>query len=134
MFRLLAVAWTTCSLSSGWAWNKAASRLAPSCDCAQRLAAHHACRANFRLFVLETIITVFGEYVSEYFKIQAVLLLLVNVTMFYTIIRTLPYYSKSINNFQVMVDKHLSLGVHCVELLDITNPPDLLCRPLSTCC
>ena len=71
-----------------------------------------ACRANFRLFVLETIITVLGEYVSEYFKIQAVLLLLVNGTMFYTIVRTLPYYSKSINNFQVMFNKHLSLCVH----------------------
>ena len=54
----------------------------------------------------------FGEYFSEYFKIQAVLLLLVNVTMFYTIIRTLPYYSNSINNFQVVFDKHSSLCVH----------------------
>ena len=80
------------------------------CDWAQRLADHLVCRANFRLFVLETIITVFGEYVSDYFKIQAVLLL-VNGTMFYTIIRTLPYYSKSINNFQVVLAKQYeSLG------------------------
>ena len=85
------------------------------CDWAQRLAAHLVCRANFRLFVLETIITVLGEYVSDYFKIQAVLLLLINGTMFYTIIRTLPYYSKSINNFQVMLDKHSSLWVHHTE-------------------
>ena len=87
-----------------------------------------------------------GEYVSEYFKMQAVLLLLVNGTMFYTIVRTLPYYSKSINNFQVMFDKHLSLWVHHMrkhpasprtrraEMLDVTKPPDLPCRPLFTCC
>ena len=59
-----------------------------------------ACSASIKFWVLKTAVTILGEIISEYHKLQGVLLLLINVALLWVVVRNVPYYSSHINCFQ----------------------------------
>lgn len=58
------------------------------------------CRASIQLWVLKTTVTILGEVISDYHKLQGILLLLISISLLWIVIRHVPYYSKAINCFQ----------------------------------
>ena len=52
------------------------------------------------MWVLKTTVTILGEIIATYHKLQGVLLLLINVSLLWVVVRNVPYYSKGINCFQ----------------------------------
>ena len=52
------------------------------------------------MWVLKTTVTILGEIISDYHKLQGILLLLINVSLLWVVIWHVPHYSKTINCFQ----------------------------------
>ena len=59
-----------------------------------------ACSASIKFWFLKTAVTILGEIISEYHKLQGILLLLINVALLWVVVRNVPYYSSHINCFQ----------------------------------
>lgn len=57
-------------------------------------------RASIQLWVLKTAVTILGEIISDYHKLQGILLLLISVSLLWVVVRHVPYYSKAVNCFQ----------------------------------
>lgn len=56
--------------------------------------------ASIKFWVLKTTVTILGEIISDYHKLQGILLLLINVGLLWVVVRNVPYYSSTINCFQ----------------------------------
>ena len=52
------------------------------------------------MWALKTIVTVLGEIISDYHVLQGILLLLINVSLLWVVVRNVPYYNAAINCFQ----------------------------------
>lgn len=52
------------------------------------------------MWVLKTLVTILGEIISDYHKLQGILLLLVNIGLLWIVVRNVPYYNSCINCFQ----------------------------------
>ena len=52
------------------------------------------------MWVLKTIVTILGEIIASYHKLQGILLLLINVGLLWVVVRNVPYYNATINCFQ----------------------------------
>lgn len=52
------------------------------------------------MWVLKTIVTVLGEIIATYHKLQGILLLLINLGLLWTVVRNVPYYNAAVNCFQ----------------------------------
>ena len=58
------------------------------------------CSPSIQMWVLKTAVTILGEIISDYKKLQGILLLLIDVSLLWIVARHVPYYSKRINCFQ----------------------------------
>lgn len=52
------------------------------------------------MWVLKTIVTVLGEIIATYHKLQGILLLLINLGLLWIVVRNVPYYNAAVNCFQ----------------------------------
>ncbi len=50
--------------------------------------------------MLKTIVTILGEIIATYHKLQGILLLLINLGLLWIVVRNMPYYNKFVNCFQ----------------------------------
>ena len=58
------------------------------------------CSPSIQMWALKTIVTILGEIISDYHKLQGILLLLINVSLLWIVVRNVPYYNAAINCFQ----------------------------------
>ena len=87
------------------------------------LLANGVCRASIQLWVLKTTVTILGEIISDYHKLQGILLLLINISLLWVVVRHVPYYSKTINCFQGTVNKcHLYCKLCTTILIELKKP------------
>ena len=52
------------------------------------------------MWLLKTIVTVLGEIIATYHKLQGILLLLINLGLLWIVVRNVPYYNAAVNCFQ----------------------------------
>ena len=52
------------------------------------------------MWVLKTTVTILGEIISDYHKLQGILLLFINIGLLWIVVRNVPYYNSYINCFQ----------------------------------
>ncbi|DBA94392.1 TPA: hypothetical protein ACH3X1_001997 [Trebouxia sp. C0004] len=85
------------SASISFLQSVAATELDP--DSRDLLALAHA-SPSIQMWVLKTIVTVLGEIIATYHKLQGILLLLINLGLLWIVVRNVPYYNAAINCFQ----------------------------------